>query len=196
MQHCKRARWGVSSPNYWWIWYITSFRWGCDFCHHNPNSVQVDRAGGTQWAQNSRWVVSIPSPVPEEPFCCHKPKPVARAVICLCCHLAPAWLWNVPEDKLLSPEWLCALFWAESWPGTSWGDMIWVLTICCWSPPSLRLLFVPSLQCPVRDRKIHWGKLKAAVDGCCSPHSWGYLEDDRESPKLCEMCWWFLSLLQ
>lgn len=75
-------------------------------------------------------------------------------------------------------------------------DVIRVVTACWWSPPSSRLLFVPSLQCPARDRKIHWGKLEAAVRGCCSAHSWRYLEDDKESPRLCEMCWWFASLLQ
>lgn len=84
----------------------TLFR-GRDFCHRYPKSVlvQVDNAGGTQCVQNSRQVLSIPSPVP---FSCHMPKPVAPAVTCLCCHLAPAWPWRGVEG---SSGWLlfCSL---------------------------------------------------------------------------------------
>lgn len=109
-----------------------------------------------------------PLPVIEQLLFCHMSKRVAHGVISLHWYLTPAQVWSVlgkrtAEDELLCPGGLCSVcsssaslitvrshLGAGQAPG---GDDIWVVVFCCWSPPSLRLLFVHNLLCPDRDRE-------------------------------------------
>lgn len=144
----------------------------------------------TQCVQNSRQVLSIPSPVP---FSCHMPKPVAPAVTCLCCHLAPAWPWSVPEDELLSP----GCFWAESWPGTRWRTRFgWWQPADCHHLPWVSSLS-PACSAQLGTERFIEGSWRQQWVAALLLTLGGYTkEDNKESPRFCEMCWLFASLLQ